>query len=103
MRKGYHYFRDSKRLFWADVCLGWSVYATTAYVQNMSAMVVLFTLNLKLAANFNKPFVSQSVQEFWSRRYNLVMGEALRDLIYDPICESSMPRQRSSSTQCSVI
>ena len=103
MNKGYYYFRHADHLFWADVCLGWLMYGMTAYIEDVYGMIVLLTLNLKLAANFDKPFIAQSMQELWSRRYNQVAGEVLRDSIYDPICESSVPRHRYLSTQCLII
>lgn len=70
-----------------DVCFSFFIYALTSFLQDVFNLVVLLTMQLKLGTNFNSPVLSQSVSEFWSSRYNLVMNATLRNLIYDPICE----------------
>ena len=88
LRDGRNLLRASGHFFWSDICFGWFLYANTSGIEDLVSLIVLFTLNLKLEHNFDRPWLSQSVQELWSRRYNLVFGTVLRDIVYDPICES---------------
>lgn len=48
-------------------------------------MLCLLTLGIKLGANFDKPYLATSMTDFWSRRWNLIMGEQLRSIIFNPI------------------
>ncbi len=42
----------------------------------------LFNINLK--ENFNRPYLSESVKEFW-RRWHITLGDWLKDYIYIPL------------------
>lgn len=53
-------------------------------------MLCLCTLGIKLGVNFDKPYLATSMSDFWSRRWNLIMGEQLRTIIYNPIVEGQL-------------
>ncbi|XP_024025812.1 acyl-CoA--sterol O-acyltransferase 1-like [Morus notabilis] len=39
---------------------------------------------LDLEPHFNEPYLSSSLQDFWGRRWNLMVGRALRPAVYEP-------------------
>lgn len=86
---GYRHFGASRHLFLRDLCLSWFVYANTSLIEDLTCFIILLLLNLKLGTNFDCPWLSQSVRELWSSRYNLVFGQTLRDLVYDPISQGT--------------
>ncbi|KAI8524991.1 hypothetical protein RHMOL_Rhmol13G0192800 [Rhododendron molle] len=42
------------------------------------------TLGLELEPQFNDPFLSTSLQDFWGKRWNLMVSRILRPTVYDP-------------------
>ncbi|OVA00557.1 hypothetical protein BVC80_9087g50 [Macleaya cordata] len=42
-------------------------------------------LNLELEPQFHDPYLSTSLQDFWGRRWNLMVPNILRPTVYDPI------------------
>ena len=44
-------------------------------------------LRLELSPQFDHPFLATSFADLWGRRWNLIVGHALRFLVYDPIVE----------------
>ena len=42
-------------------------------------------LGVDLDPPFNKPYLSSSLNDFWGRRWNLVVTDTLRPSVYDPI------------------
>jgi hypothetical protein len=42
-------------------------------------------LGVELEPQFNKPYLSSSLTDFWGRRWNLVVTDTLRSSVYDPI------------------
>lgn len=47
----------------------------------------------------DRPWLAASVGEFWSRRWNINTGEAIRYLVYDPIVEGSMTKINKPNTK----
>lgn len=92
MEKGYRFSVESDLPFWRDVCLGWMLLAGTCFLEDINSLFVLAVFNIKVAANFDCPWMSQSVTEFWSKRYNLVFGQTLKDMAHSPICEGKSPQ-----------
>jgi len=90
MNRGYQMFVETGHPFWRDVCSSWIFYGATAFIEDLTSIILLLTLNIKTATSFDRPWMAQSITELWSRRYNLVFGRTLRDLAYDPICEGSL-------------
>ncbi|CAN0917250.1 Acyl-CoA--sterol O-acyltransferase 1 [Linum grandiflorum] len=42
-------------------------------------------LGLEMEPHFDEPYLSTSLQEFWGRRWNLIVNRILRPTVYDPI------------------
>ncbi|TXG69709.1 hypothetical protein EZV62_004644 [Acer yangbiense] len=48
-------------------------------------------IGLELEPQFNKPFLSTSLQDFWGRRWNLMVSDILRQTVYNPVRSVSRP------------
>ncbi|CAN6216125.1 unnamed protein product [Urochloa humidicola] len=42
-------------------------------------------LGMEMEPQFNKPYLSSSLQDFWGRRWNLMASAVLRPAVYDPV------------------
>nr|CAB3471014.1 unnamed protein product [Digitaria exilis] len=42
-------------------------------------------LGMEMEPQFNKPYLSSSLQDFWGRRWNLMVSAILRPSVYDPV------------------
>lgn len=42
-------------------------------------------LGVQLEPQFNKPYLSRSLQDFWGKRWNLIVTNILRPSVYDPV------------------
>ncbi|OVA20218.1 hypothetical protein BVC80_157g5 [Macleaya cordata] len=51
----------------------------------MGATLARTALGLELEPQFNEPYLSTSLQDFWGRRWNLMVTSILRPTVYDPI------------------
>ncbi|CAL5410462.1 unnamed protein product [Camellia sinensis] len=49
------------------------------------AAVARATLNLELEPQFNDPYLSTSLQDFWGRRWNIMVSRTLHPTVYDPV------------------
>ncbi|XAR53842.1 Long-chain-alcohol O-fatty-acyltransferase [Bertholletia excelsa] len=43
------------------------------------------TLGMELEPQFDKPYLSTSLQDFWGRRWNIMVTRILRPTVYDPV------------------
>lgn len=59
-----------------------------------SASMASGLLRIKIAPHFDEPYLSASFADWWSRRWNLTVGNVLRMLIYDPIVEGERKQHR---------
>ncbi|KAH7839078.1 hypothetical protein Vadar_034608 [Vaccinium darrowii] len=50
----------------------------------MVAALARATLGLELEPQFNEPYLSTSLQDFWGRRWNTMVSRILRPTVYDP-------------------
>ena len=62
---------------------GWRIYFDFAGYSDM-AIGLAQTLNLTVPENFNRPYSSTSLQEFW-RRWHMSLSSWIRDYIYIPL------------------
>ncbi|KAJ8440168.1 hypothetical protein Cgig2_003493 [Carnegiea gigantea] len=49
------------------------------------AKLATFFLGLQLEPQFNKPLLSTSLQDFWGRRWNLMVNSIIRPTVFQPI------------------
>ncbi|GLT57539.1 hypothetical protein SLA2020_305050 [Shorea laevis] len=54
-------------------------------VFGVSNAIIRAMLGLELVAPSNEPYLSTSLQDFWSRRWDLMVSDILRDTIYKPM------------------
>lgn len=64
-----------------------NLYLFISLVMDLFAAIVSWTLGIELLPDFNRPFLSQSLAEFWARRWNLTVSGALRGAVYEPMLE----------------
>ncbi|MCL7034316.1 hypothetical protein MKW94_013705 [Papaver nudicaule] len=55
----------------------------------MVAAMVSKLLKLDLEPQFNEPFLSTSLQDFWGHRWNLMVPNILKPTVYDPVRDVS--------------
>ena len=70
------------------------MYFLLASVMELAASVSWMVMGLELMPHFDRPWLTTSISEFWSARWNLVIGALLRDLVYDPILEGHPVKRR---------
>ncbi|KAI3849464.1 hypothetical protein MKX03_033756 [Papaver bracteatum] len=61
------------------------IYFLLELILIVTAKSVQFLLGLELEPQFNNPFLSTSLQDFWGKRWNLVVTGILRPTIYQPV------------------
>ncbi|XP_047318592.1 acyl-CoA--sterol O-acyltransferase 1-like [Impatiens glandulifera] len=60
------------------------IYSMLELILGMVASLVQICLGLELEAQFNEPYLSTSLQDFWGRRWNIMVSGILRPTVYDP-------------------
>ncbi|KAK1406972.1 hypothetical protein QVD17_38582 [Tagetes erecta] len=67
------------------------VYLGVELVLAITAFFVklLLGFDFEIEPQFNKPYLATSLQDFWGRRWNLMVTRILRPSVYDPIREVS--------------
>ncbi|OVA20219.1 hypothetical protein BVC80_157g6 [Macleaya cordata] len=61
------------------------MYFTLEILLAMGAALARFLLGLDLEPQFDDPYLSTSLQDFWGRRWNLMVTSILRSTVYEPI------------------
>ncbi|KAH7838852.1 hypothetical protein Vadar_031933 [Vaccinium darrowii] len=61
------------------------IYLGLEILLGTAAAVAQALLGIELEPHFNAPYLSTSLQDFWGRRWNLVVAQTLRHTVYDPI------------------
>ncbi|PON38716.1 Wax synthase domain containing protein [Parasponia andersonii] len=57
-------------------------------IETVLALVALparTILGFQLEPQFNEPYLTTSLQDFWARRWNLMVSSVLRDTAYNPV------------------
>ncbi|KAG5561183.1 hypothetical protein RHGRI_004263 [Rhododendron griersonianum] len=61
------------------------IYITLEIMLAMGAAVARGVFGFELEPPFDEPYLSTSLQDFWGRRWNLVVSRTLRPTVYDPV------------------
>lgn len=61
------------------------VYLGVELVLAVTAAPVRAILGLELEPQFNEPYLATSLQDFWGRRWNLMVTSILRPTVYHPV------------------
>ncbi|KAL4531688.1 hypothetical protein Ndes2526B_g04210 [Nannochloris sp. 'desiccata'] len=65
-------------------------YLSMSFFMDAASLLLWYSLKLPTAANFRFPYASTSPADFWNRRWNLPVSQAMRALIYDPFLEGRL-------------
>ncbi|KAL6211522.1 hypothetical protein ACLB2K_016746 [Fragaria x ananassa] len=57
----------------------------------------------ELEPHFNEPYFSTSLQDFWGRRWNLVVSNTLRPLVYHPVRRISTTTSKGGTTSGPIV
>uniref|UniRef100_A0A2P2PJH8 Acyl-CoAsterol O-acyltransferase 1 n=1 Tax=Rhizophora mucronata TaxID=61149 RepID=A0A2P2PJH8_RHIMU len=60
------------------------IYVFLEMILAMVAFLARAVLGLELEPQFNEPYLSTSLQDFWGRRWNLMVSRILRPTVYEP-------------------
>lgn len=60
-------------------------------------------VGLRLSRNFDRPYLSVTVSEFWSRRWHVTLGTWFRDFVYIPLGGSRAGRARQAMNLMTVF
>ncbi|XP_002532421.2 acyl-CoA--sterol O-acyltransferase 1 [Ricinus communis] len=67
------------------------IYLFLELVLAMLAALARAMIGVELEPQFNEPYLSTSLQDFWGRRWNLMVTSILRPTVYDPLIRTSSP------------
>ncbi|GLJ12676.1 hypothetical protein SUGI_0195630 [Cryptomeria japonica] len=67
------------------VLYGFVIYFSLDIVLVSLAAIVDVCLGAELEPQFNKPYLASSLEDFWGKRWNLIVTNILRPSVYDPI------------------
>jgi hypothetical protein len=79
-----------------EVLYAFGLYLFISIVMDCVGFISVLVLNLQVAPHFDRPFLSASLTDYWSRRWNLNTGYTMRFLIYDPVCEGRLIKKINS-------
>ena len=82
-------------MLWATYMLPSSAHLDAAFMlywflgvlMDGPAAVIGWLFAMPISPHFDAPYLSSSMSEFWSKRWNLTVGNTLRSLCYDPVHE----------------
>ncbi|EER90132.1 hypothetical protein BDA96_10G274500 [Sorghum bicolor] len=80
-----HYSKERTHPYVAFVLYGVITYCILDSVLPCLAATGTAALGMELEPQFNKPYLSASLQDFWGRRWNLMASAVLRPSVYDPV------------------
>lgn len=67
------------------VMLCFHIYLSLEVMLATAAILAGAILGMELEPQFNKPYFSSSLHDFWGRRWNLMVSAILRPSVYDPV------------------
>uniref|UniRef100_A0A1J3E7J3 Acyl-CoA--sterol O-acyltransferase 1 n=1 Tax=Noccaea caerulescens TaxID=107243 RepID=A0A1J3E7J3_NOCCA len=77
---------------------GFNMYFSLDLILAVTASLVRATSSLELEPHFNEPYLATSLQDFWGKRWNLMVSEIMRPTVYEPVLRWSVfPRKWASA------
>ncbi|CAK9146173.1 unnamed protein product, partial [Ilex paraguariensis] len=72
----------------------WCVYSLHMYLALETLLAIVAALaralwGMELEPQFNEPYLSTSLQDFWGRRWNIMVTRILRPTVYEPVLHTS--------------
>ncbi|KAJ0246371.1 Wax synthase domain-containing protein [Hirschfeldia incana] len=64
---------------------GFNMYFSLDLILAVTAYLVRAGSSLELEPQFNEPYLATSLQDFWGKRWNLMVSEILRPTVYEPM------------------
>lgn len=61
------------------------IYFALEIILGIAAAVARGVVGVELEPTFNEPLLSTSLQDFWGRRWNIMVNRILRPSVYDPV------------------
>ncbi|OIV91839.1 hypothetical protein TanjilG_17831 [Lupinus angustifolius] len=65
------------------------MYIGLEFILASISLLVRKLLGIKLEPQFNKPYLCTSLQDFWGKRWNLMVNQILHPTIYEPVVNVS--------------
>ncbi|XP_015057270.1 acyl-CoA--sterol O-acyltransferase 1-like [Solanum pennellii] len=66
-------------------CYCINIYIMLEIILNMVSAAVRLVSRVDLDPPFNEPYLTSSLQDFWGKRWNLMVSNILRLTVYDPV------------------
>ncbi|KAJ0682106.1 putative long-chain-alcohol O-fatty-acyltransferase [Helianthus annuus] len=85
----YHNHHETMNPKLAWVFFGFSVYLMLELLVTLSSTLVKIFLRVELDPQFDQPYLATSLQDFWGRRWNVMVNRILHPAIYDPVLKLS--------------
>ncbi|OVA20217.1 hypothetical protein BVC80_157g4 [Macleaya cordata] len=79
-----HLYCTNNQIINPSLLLVLYLYLSLEIVLAIGATLARATLGLELELQSNEPYLSPSLQDFWGRRWNLMITEILRPTVYHP-------------------
>ncbi|KAA8497204.1 putative long-chain-alcohol O-fatty-acyltransferase 3 [Porphyridium purpureum] len=73
------------------ICYALIVFSAATFMFDTCAIASILLAGLPCGRNFDKPWLAVSLQDFWSRRWNLMASNNLRDGVYLPLMSFLVP------------
>lgn len=70
------------KIIWCLYCF--HMYFFLEIILAMVAVLARSILGLELEPQFNEPYLATSLQDFWGKRWNLMVSSILRSTVYEP-------------------
>lgn len=86
----YQRHHDAMNPMLAWCFFGFSVYLMLELLVTLSSSLIGLFLRVELDAQFDEPYLATSLQDFWGRRWNVMVNRILHPTIYDPMLKLSI-------------
>jgi len=89
-------WQDRMPVILKELAQAFMLYWFLGVLMDGPAAFLSWGLGVSLSPHFDKPYLATSLSDFWSKRWNLTVGNSLRALCYDPIHEGRLIASEAS-------